>query len=82
MRKLLITAVALSGIATAVPALAQGYPGSVPQTDVPAKQVYGENHGGWFTALIRGEFSGSTVARNGLPQENNVAATQDERATN
>ena len=73
MRKLLITAIALSGIATAVPALAQGYPGSVPQTSVPATQVYGENHGGWFTAFIRGEFSESTVARNGLPQENKAA---------
>jgi hypothetical protein len=82
MRKLLITAVALSGIATAMPALAQGYPGAVPQTDVPAKQVYGENHGGWLTALIRGEFSGSTVAHNGQPQQSNVAAAQDQRATN
>lgn len=82
MRKLLIIAVALSGIATAVPALAQGYPGGLPQTDVPANKVYGENHGGWLTALIRGEFSGSAVAHNGQPQQNNVAAAQEQRATN
>jgi hypothetical protein len=81
MRKLLATAVILGGVATAVPVLAQGYPGGLPQGDVPASKVYGENHGGWLTALIRGEFSPSTTAHNGQNGQNNVAAAQTQRAT-
>ena len=82
MRKLLMTAVALSAIATAVPALAQGYPGAVPQTDVPANKVYGENHGGWLTALIRGEFSNAATARSEQGGQGKVAAAQEQGATN
>jgi hypothetical protein len=82
MRKLLITAVALSGIAAAVPALAQGYPGGLPQSDVPASKVYGENHGGWLTALLRGETSHVTAARNDQNGQGNVAAVQNQHETN
>jgi hypothetical protein len=64
MKLLLVTAASLTFVGTAYagggcpqsqaqaprPELA----GFLPQTDVPACAVYGENHGGWLSALVFG----------------------------
>jgi hypothetical protein len=55
MSKLLLTAVILCGVAAPIPVLSQGYPQSLPNTNVPVSAVYGEYRGGWLPALLRNE---------------------------
>jgi hypothetical protein len=55
MPKLLLTAVTLCGVAAPIPVLSQGFPQSLPNTNVPASTVYGEYSGGWLPALLRNE---------------------------
>jgi hypothetical protein len=65
MRKFLTVSAAIAGLAAAAPALAQGYPGSLPQAAVRAaglygeKPGYGEKHGGWLSAWLFGKATGS-----------------------
>jgi hypothetical protein len=61
MRKLFYASLAIASLTGAVPALAQGYPGALPQSDVRASTVFGDNHGGWLTALLFGKSEQSKV---------------------
>ena len=48
-------------LAAAAPVLAQGYPGSLPQTNVRVAAAYGENPGGWLGASISGKSTASHI---------------------
>ena len=74
MKLLLVTAASLSlvGVAQARETCPQNQAqaarlaGFLPQTNIPACAVYGENHGGWLSALIFGKPTGPQQAQ-GLP---------------
>ena len=59
MRKFLMVSAGIASLAAGGSALAQGYPGSLPQTAVQAAAGYGKNHGGWLSAWISGKSAGS-----------------------
>ena len=59
MPKIVVVSIALAILSAVAPALAQGFPGSLPQTVVWASAVYGQNHSGWLSALLFGSSSGS-----------------------
>ena len=61
MRKFPMISAVIAYLAAAAPALAQGYPGSLPRTDVRAAAVYGENHGGGLSAWISGKSTASHI---------------------
>ena len=75
MKLLLVTAASLSlvGVAHAgeacpqKPAQAAQLAGFLPQTDIPACAVYGENHGGWLSAWLLGKPTRLQQAQ-GLPK--------------
>lgn len=56
-----IISAVIACLAAAAPVLAQGYPGSLPQTDVRVATVYGEDHGGWLSAWISGKSTASHI---------------------
>jgi hypothetical protein len=89
MRKLLIASVGVASLAGAVPALAQGLPPGLAQTqsDVSASAVYGQNHGGWLTAWLfgRSEKAPTATASRENPQQQPLAnrvGNAGEHATN
>jgi hypothetical protein len=51
MSKLLLTAITLCGVAAAVPALPQGYPGPLPYTNARTSAAYEESRGGLLGAV-------------------------------
>lgn len=57
MPKSVVVSIAVAMLAVAALVLAQGYPGSMPQTAVWASAVYGQNHSGWLSALLFGSSS-------------------------
>ena len=65
MAKLLLTLLTLSGVAAAIPALCQGYPGSLPYTDARTSSAYEESRGG-----LLGDIFGKEVDGDPKPQSN------------
>jgi hypothetical protein len=56
MSKFLLTAITLCSVAAAaVPALSQGYPGSLPYTNARTSTAYEESHGGLLGAVFGSE---------------------------
>ena len=52
MSKLLLTAITVCGVTAAAPALAQGYPGSLPYTNATNPAAYEEARGGLLGAVV------------------------------
>lgn len=63
MSKLFLTAITLCGLATATPALSQGYPRSLPYTDARTSSAYEESRGG-----LLGDVFGEKPESNSKPQ--------------
>lgn len=58
MSKLFLTAITLCGLATATPALSQGYPRSLPYTDARTSSAYEESRGGLLGDIFGKESDG------------------------